>query len=154
MDQSSPIYVRLAQLDDAPDIVSFNQAMAMETENKVLPTEVINAGVRRVFSESGLGFYVVAQSDESIVGTLMVTKEWSDWRDGLFWWIQSVYVLAEFRGRGVYRAMYQFIKKQAQHNPSVCGFRLYVEKNNHIAKRAYQALGMNETHYLLYEQEV
>ena len=154
MNQSLRVHVRLAHSGDAAEIVKFNQAMAMETEEKHLPTEILNAGVRRVFNDSGLGFYVVALSDETVVGSLMVTKEWSDWRDGLFWWIQSVYVLAEFRGRGVYRAMYQFIKEQAQHNPSVCGFRLYVEKNNRIAKRAYQALGMNETHYLLYEQEV
>ena len=151
----SPIaHVRLARLDDASVIVSFNQAMALETEGKTLSDETIDSGVRRVFGEPELGFYVVAEVDTQVVGSLMITKEWSDWRNGLFWWVQSVYVLLGFRGSGVYRAMYRFIKEQAKQNRDVCGFRLYVEKENHIAQQTYQALGMTQTHYLLYEEEL
>ena len=154
MKVTSPIQVRLAVPEDAPEIVAFNQAMALETEGKALEDEVIHAGVRRIFEEPNLGFYVVAEEAEKLVGTLMVTKEWSDWRNGVFWWIQSVYVIRECRGRGVYRAMSRFVQEQAHANPEVCGFRLYVEKNNHIAQKTYRALGMTETHYLLYEEEL
>ena len=154
MTMTAPIQVRLATPVDAPEIVAFNQAMALETEDKVLADGVVSAGVCRVFTEPVLGFYLVAEEAETVIGTLMVTKEWSDWRNGVFWWIQSVYVIRECRGRGVYRAMSRFVQEQAHANPEVCGFRLYVEKNNHIAQKTYRALGMTETHYLLYEEEL
>lgn len=154
MSNPSSVQVRQAHSEDAPTIVAFNQAMAVETEGKALPDEVITAGVQRVFEEPAHGFYVVAEAAGKVAGTLMVTKEWSDWRNGVFWWIQSVYVLPAFRGRGVYRRMYAFVKQRASQNPEVCGFRLYVEKNNQIAQKTYQTLGMAETHYLLYEEEL
>ena len=154
MKVTSPIQVRLAVPEDAPEIVAFNQAMALETEGKALEDEVIHAGVHRIFEEPNLGFYVVAEEAEKVVGTLMVTKEWSDWRNGVFWWIQSVYVLPEYRKCGIYRSMYCFVQKQADTNPEVCGFRLYVEKNNLVAQKTYQTLGMEETHYRMYEEEL
>ncbi len=154
MTMTAPIQVRLATPVDVPEIVAFNQAMALETEDKVLADGVVSAGVCRVFTEPALGFYLVAEEAETVIGTLMVTKEWSDWRNGVFWWIQSVYVTRECRKRGVYRAMYAFVKTLADKTPEVCGFRLYVEKHNLRAQKTYQTLGMEETHYQMYEEEL
>ncbi len=154
MQTRTSLQVRLAVPEDVPELVAFNQAMALETEGKALEDGVINAGVLRVFEEPTHGFYVVAEGANSVVGTLMVTKEWSDWRNGVFWWIQSVYVLPEYRKCGIYRSMYCFVQKQADTNPEVCGFRLYVEKNNLVAQKTYQTLGMEETHYRMYEEEL
>ncbi|OED35542.1 GNAT family N-acetyltransferase [Chromatiales bacterium (ex Bugula neritina AB1)] len=144
--------IRRATPDDINTISDFNRAMAYETEDKDLLEKIIKRGVSRLMQRPEYGFYVVAEKADEVVGTLMITTEWSDWRDGLFWWIQSVYVSPSFRRRGVYQQMYSFIKIQASDNPDVCGFRLYVEKNNTIAQQTYQALGMEETDYLLYEQ--
>ena len=126
--------------------------MAMETEGKRLKPEVIGRGVRRLLEQPQYGFYVIAEIDQQVAGTLMVTTEWSDWRDGLFWWIQSVYVLEQHRRKGVYRAMYEHIRTLAADNEDVCGYRLYVEKYNNAAQRTYSALGMEQTEYLLYEE--
>lgn len=149
---SDKIQVRKAAADDWEVIARFNTAMARETEQKELPLPVISAGVQAVFKNPGYGFYGVAEIEKNIVGCLMVTLEWSDWRNGVFWWIQSVYVKPEFRNKGVYRSLYEFVKKTAKENPEVCGFRLYVEKENHRAQKTYQALGMGETDYRLYEE--
>ncbi len=145
------VTIRRALPADAETIVSFNQKMAVETEGRKLPDEIISAGVKQVFSDTSLGFYLVAEFEKEIAGCLMVTYEWSDWRNGLFWWIQSVYVPPEFRRRGVYRAMYQFIRDEAATRTEVCGFRLYVEKENETAMKTYRALGMEETPYRLFE---
>jgi GNAT superfamily N-acetyltransferase len=95
---------------------------------------------------------VVAVEEERIVGCLLVTHEWSDWRNGLFWWIQSVFIEAGWRRRGVYRRLYQHVKELAAADPTVCGFRLYVEKDNAVAQQTYAALGMAPTDYLIYEE--
>ena len=95
--------IRLAQQTEVPDLVEFNQAMALETEGKHLDNEVLRSGVEAVFADEKKGFYVVAESENKIVGGLMITYEWSDWRNRWFWWIQSVYILPDFRGRGVYQ---------------------------------------------------
>ena len=145
--------IRLANKNDVEALVEFNQAMAMETERKRLDPQVLRPGVTAVFDDSGKGFYVVAETDGKIVGGLLVTFEWSDWRNGWFWWIQSVYVLPEFRGRSVYPAMYEYIKRLADDDGNVCGFRLYVEKENEIARRVYDKAGMIETYYRMYEEE-
>lgn len=148
------IVIRLAEPSDALAIVDFNQRMAEETENKRLPTEIITAGVESIFADLNghKGFYAVAETREKeIVGCLLVTFEWSDWRDSWFWWIQSVYVRADFRGRGVYRKLYDWVKTEAKTRKNVCGIRLYVEKENRVAQNVYQKLGMEETHYLMYE---
>ncbi len=106
-----------------------------------------------VFSDDKKGFYVVARSrDDQIVGSLMITFEWSDWRGKWFWWIQSVYILPEFRGRGIYRLLYEFVKETARDRQNVCGFRLYVEKENTNAQNVYEKLGMKPSHYLMYEE--
>lgn len=150
------ILIRLANRQDAPAIVEFNQAMAQETEGKLLDRAILNGGVEAVFDGGGdaeKGFYVVAESVEGeIVGGLMVTFEWSDWRNSWFWWIQSVYVLPDFRGRKIYRRLYEFVREKAAATKNVCGFRLYVERENERAQRVYEKLGMQQSHYLMYEE--
>ncbi len=145
------ITVRFAEKQDAPILIHFNRAMALETEQKELLPEVISKGVERLFTNPEHGFYVVAECNKRIVGSLMITTEWSDWRNRMFWWIQSVYVLPEERRKGIYTRLYQFIQESASNNPDICGFRLYVEKNNLLAKNAYSTLGMNPTQYEIYE---
>jgi len=148
------VEIRFAAIADADTIAGFNQAMAMETENKVLPDEVIAAGVRALLENPRDGFYVVAEVAGEAAASLMVTSEWSDWRNGFFWWIQSVYVRQAFRRRGLYSAMYRFVKNEAAKRPDVCGFRLYVERANISAQKTYEYLGMERTPYILYEKEL
>ena len=144
--------IRIAQKDDAPALVEFNQAMALETEGKRLDSQILKSGVEAVFEDETKGFYLVAEEDGTIVGGLMITFEWSDWRDGWFWWIQSVYVLPDSRGRGVYASLYEFVKEKARDEKNVCGFRLYVEKENDRAQKVYERLGMDRSHYVMYEE--
>ena len=148
------LLIRLARPEDVSRIRDFNQAMARETEGKLLEDCVISQGVQRIFEEPIHGFYVVAENLRHIIGSLMITREWSDWRNGQFWWIQIVYVVREFRRRGVYREMYQFVRERASSSKEVCGFRLYVEKDNEVAQKTYCSLGMMETPYLIYEEEL
>lgn len=145
--------VRLAARADIDALVGFNQAMALETEGKVLETSVLTPGVAAVFDDANKGFYVVAEEGETVAGGLLVTFEWSDWRNKWFWWIQSVYVRPEHRGRSVYGQMYEFVKILADQRGNVCGFRLYVERENERAQRVYEKLGMHRSHYLAYEEE-
>jgi ribosomal protein S18 acetylase RimI-like enzyme len=144
--------IRVATKSDAAAMVEFNQAMALETEKKHLDPEKISAGVAAVFDDPQKGFYAVAEIDGVIAGGLMVTFEWSDWRNGWFWWIQSVYILPEFRGRSIYSKLYEFVKQRAAEAGNVCGFRLYVEKENEHAQAVYKKLGMHETYYLMFEE--
>jgi ribosomal protein S18 acetylase RimI-like enzyme len=144
--------IRKAHLPDARRIADFNTAMALETEGKVLLPERVNAGVLRLLQDPSLGFYLVAQKGDDVVGCLMVTNEWSDWRNGLFWWIQSVYIDPAWRRQGVYRLLYDAIRDMARDDPGICGFRLYVEKENTPAQKTYRSLGMDATDYLVYEE--
>jgi ribosomal protein S18 acetylase RimI-like enzyme len=144
--------IRRATLRDAPALIAFNRAMALETERKLLLPKVIGAGVRGLLRRPDSGFYTVAELGREVVAALMVTKEWSDWRNGDFWWIQSVYVRPEYRRRGVYRRLYRYLRALAARERAVCGFRLYVEKGNRRAQATYRASGMKRTHYLVYEQ--
>ena len=146
--------IRMAKAEDAPALVDFNQKMALETEGKHLDNDVLSKGVSAVFSDDRKGFYVVAESDSGIVGGLMVTYEWSDWRNGWFWWIQSVYIVPAARGTGLYTRLYDFVKQKAAEQGGVCGFRLYVEKENEHAQRVYEKVGMEKTYYLMYEEEI
>jgi ribosomal protein S18 acetylase RimI-like enzyme len=146
--------VRLANKNDAVAMVEFNQAMALETEGKSLDSNVLQNGVGAVFEATDKGFYVVANENGKIAGGLMVTFEWSDWRNAWFWWIQSVYILPEFRGRKIYSLMYAFVKNLAAEQGNVCGFRLYVEHDNKNAQKVYEKLGMESSHYLMYEEMV
>ena len=149
---SISLNIRKADKSDVETIAQFNINMAMETENKVLPREIITKGVETMIDNPHLGYYLMAEVDGKIVGSLMVTTEWSDWRNGLFWWIQSVYVVEEFRRKGIYSALYNHVKELSA-SENVCGFRLYVEKENTIAQKTYEKLGMSATHYLMYEEE-
>ena len=144
--------VRQATSADAPPLIEFNRAMARETEGKELLPEVIGAGVRALLANPAAGFYVVAESEGRVVGALLITKEWSDWRNGTFWWIQSVYVQPEFRRQGVYKSLYRHVQAMAANDPGVCGFRLYVERENTRAQATYRSLGMKETHYRVFEE--
>ena len=146
--------IRIAEKTETAALVEFNQAMALETEGKTLDTQILQSGVAAVFDDEKKGFYVVAEENERIIGGLMVTFEWSDWRSGWFWWIQSVYILPEARGKGIYRLLYEFVKDAARRQTNVCGFRLYVEKENVHAQKVYERLGMEETYYLMYEEMI
>ena len=128
--------IRRATPADEAVLVEFNLALAWETEHKRLNRDVLTVGVRGVFADSARGFYTVAQNERGeIVGQMMVTFEWSDWRNGWFWWVQSVYVREEARRGGVFRALYREIEKQASANPNVIGLRLYVERENDRAEQ-------------------
>jgi ribosomal protein S18 acetylase RimI-like enzyme len=149
----SPIIrIRLARRADGSTIAAFNRAMALETEGKSLFPRVIGAGVRRLLERPQSGFYVLAERGAEVIGALLITKEWSDWRNGDFWWVQSVYVMPEHRGRGVYRRLYRHVQRLAARRRSVIGFRLYVDHDNARARRVYRSLGMKETRYLVFEQ--
>lgn len=156
------IKVRQAVRDDTVSLVAFNQAMAQETEDRELSATVLRPGVAAVFDDARHGFYLVATApaqasagaDESqVVGSLMVTYEWSDWRNGNFWWVQSVYVLPQWRRQGIYRSLYDEVRRLARAAGNVCGVRLYVERDNRRAQGVYETLGMEETVYRLYEEE-
>jgi ribosomal protein S18 acetylase RimI-like enzyme len=144
--------IRRATPADAEGIAAFNEAMARETEAKTLDPATIRAGVRTLLSRPDLGFYLVAGEGDSLVGQLMVTFEWSDWRSGLFWWIQSVYIRPEERRKGIYRRLHAHVREMAQKEGGVCGLRLYVEKENAIAHETYRRMGMRETDYRLFEE--
>jgi len=150
--QMAAIKIRRAQPRDAPALIAFNCAMALETERKLLMPRVIGAGVRGLLRRPDSGFYTVAELGGDVIAALMVTKEWSDWRNGDFWWIQSVYVRPEHRRRGVYQRLYRFLQALAAKQRAVCGFRLYVERTNRRAQSTYRASGMERTHYLVFEQ--
>ena len=146
--------IRKASIKDQAALVHFNQLMAMETENKKLDTNILTSGVNAVLSDANKGFYLVAETDDQdIAGSLMVTLEWSDWRNSQFWWIQSVYVTPEYRRTGVYSALYNQVKHLAENSAGVCGYRLYVEKDNEVAQKTYQKLGMKPTYYDMYESK-
>ena len=144
--------IRIATAADAPDLVEFNQAMALETEGKKLDTNVLSRGVAAVFDDVQKGFYVVAEVEGHVVGCLLITFEWSDWRNGWFWWIQSVYVRPQARGKSVYSKLYAYVKEKAAQRTDVCGFRLYVDRDNEHAQRVYEKLGMERSNYLPYEE--
>ena len=144
--------IRRADPSDEAILVAYNAALAWETEHKRLRPEVLAAGVRAVFADTSRGFYTLAEDAGEIVGQMMVTYEWSDWRNGWFWWVQSVYVRDDARRKGVFRALYQDVQRQAALDPTVIGLRLYVERDNIRAQATYRALGMTETSYGLMEE--
>jgi len=146
-----PITIRPASESDATVISEFNSLMAKETEGKSLPPERITDGVEAILDDSSKGLYFVAEEDAQVVGQLMITYEWSDWRNGNFWWIQSVYVMEGHRGKGVFKSLYNHVMSLAKGRKDVCGIRLYVKKHNERARKSYEKLGMKKTDYELYE---
>lgn len=145
------IIITRGQPCDIDKIVQFQIDMAMESEGCLLNREKVTDGVTAAMTDESKGIYWVAQIEGDTIGSLMLTREWSDWNNEWYWWIQSVYVMPEFRKRGVYRAMYSTLKKVANEN-HVSQIRLYVDKTNLSAQRVYQRLGMHESHYLMFEE--
>ena len=146
------IVVRLAARTDIDHIAQWNRAMAWETEAKALDSGVLARGVTAVFDEPRRGFYLIAERDGEPCGCLLVTYEWSDWRAGDFWWIQSVYVVESARREGVFRRLNDEVQQRAQAAGAV-GLRLYVDTENERAQRTYAGLGMERCHYFMYEAE-
>jgi GNAT superfamily N-acetyltransferase len=145
------IIINKAGLIEASVIAKFNKSMAKETENLELDKSVILNGVKNLMHQPDLGFYIVAKHENEIFGCLMITKEWSDWRNGLIWWIQSVYIHPDYRRQGIFRKMYQFISECAK-KEGIIGLRLYVEHKNAIAQKTYNELGMKRCDYHIYEK--
>src|SRR5436190_6380178 len=142
----SEITYRDGHPSDRDDIVEFQLAMARETEDLELDRDILTQGVERVFHDPSHGRYFIAESGGVVAASLLITYEWSDWRNGLVWWIQSVYVLPEFRRKGIYRGLYSHIRSLAEANCDVKGIRLYVDRNNLPAQQVYTSLGMNGDH--------
>ena len=138
---------------DIESIVQFQSDMAMESEGCVLDKEKVTKGVTSAMLDDSKGVYWVAKFEKRPIGSLMLTREWSDWNNEWYWWIQSVYVIPEFRRKGVYKAMYQNVKDAAKEN-NVHQIRLYVDKTNLSAQKVYQNLGMQESHYLMFEENL
>ena len=143
--------MRPARVDDLDKLVAGNLAMAEETERVRLDPETLREGIRALLESRAPGRYWVAEIDHRVVGQLMITFEWSDWLNRMVWWIQSVYVLPDARGRGVYRALYDAVRREAQ-TARAAGLRLYVDTGNTRAQSVYSALGMNGDHYRVFEE--
>jgi GNAT superfamily N-acetyltransferase len=148
---AATLHIRRAAPNDAEVLVAFNLALAAESEGRQLDRRVVARGVRRLVADPALGVYYVAEREGSVVGQLLITYEFSDWRDGTFWWIQSVYVEPASRRHGVYRALHEHVAQQARQARVVCGLRLYVDRRNARAREVYQRLGLVPTEYHLYE---
>ena len=144
------ITIRKAKPEEAEIIIDFQQKMAWETEKMTLAMDVLTKGVNAVFSNQVLGQYWVAEDEGQPVASLLITYEWSDWRNANVWWFQSVYVLPSHRRTGIFRSMYMHIKSEAE-TAGVAGLRLYVDTNNTRAQKTYEALGMKQEHYVMYE---
>lgn len=147
-----PTTIRRAELTDAEAIAAMNARMADETEGLVLDRVVLTRGVRRAIEEPSRALYFLAERQGKIVGQTMVTFEWSDWRDGWYWWLSSVYVMPEARRQGVFRALYDHVVKAAREAGDVIGLRLYFERENTRALDTYLHLGMTATPYNMLEQ--
>jgi len=145
------ISIRAARSDDAAFLAAGNLAMALEAEHKRLDPATVARGVRAVLDDPAHGRYFVAEHDDRPVGQLMITYEWSDWRNGRFWWIQSVYVLPDARRSGVFRALFRHLEELAKADPGVCGIRLYVERENVRAQATYRHCGLEDAGYLVME---
>ena len=151
------ISVRAAQAPDLDCLLEFNTAMALETEGRTLEQARLRAGVQAVIENSARGFYLVGEVQDGqkafVAGQLLITYEWSDWRNANFWWIQSVYVHEDWRHRGIFRALYQHVYDQAQARHDVCGVRLYVEQENVGAQKVYGKMGLTDTLYRIMERD-
>jgi GNAT superfamily N-acetyltransferase len=156
----SALRIRDAEPADAPLLAQWALAMALETEHKHLDPQVVQAGVEAGIADAAKARYFIAMQDAALagretigiaVGTLMLTREWSDWRNGDWWWIQSVYVEPKHRRQGVFAALYRHVERRARDTPGVIGLRLYVERENAMAQRTYAALGMHDAGYAIYE---
>ena len=153
MEKDTEYVIARGAVCDIDSIVQFQTDMAMESEGYVLSKEKVTKGVTAAMLDDSKGIYWVAKFKGRTIGSLMLTREWSDWNNEWYWWIQSVYVIPEFRKQGVYKAMYLKVKDAAKEN-NVSQIRLYVDKTNLSAQKVYQKLGMHESHYLMYEENL
>jgi len=157
MSPASRLIIRQANNADLESLVAFSTAMAKETEGRILDQARLREGTQSLLGSPAYGFFMVAEAPGTdppqLVGQLMITFEWSDWRNGVFWWIQSVYVDPAWRRRGVFRRMHDAIVSQAKTDPKVCGIRLYVEQDNRTAKTVYQHVGLAQSVYKVYESD-
>ncbi|HDJ34267.1 MAG TPA: GNAT family N-acetyltransferase [Bacteroidetes bacterium] len=151
IDPENDLLIRKATPDEYSIIVDFQINMAQETENLALDPDTVEKGVKAALADRSKGLYYVAETGGKVIASMMITTEWSDWRNGNVWWIQSVYILPEFRGHRIFSRMYAFLKKKVEEDPGVLGLRLYVDRRNHHARRVYEALCMNGQHYTTYE---
>jgi GNAT superfamily N-acetyltransferase len=144
--------IRLATPADVDTVCEFNVRLARETEGKTLDLALLRPGVAAVLSDADKGFYYVAEIEGRVMGQLAITFEWSDWRNGWFWWIQSVYIHADARRQGVFRALFEHLEREAKRDPKVIGIRLYVEDENESAHATYERLGLKSTTYRVREK--
>jgi GNAT superfamily N-acetyltransferase len=147
-----PLRIRRGTPNDATRVTEFNRLMALETEGKALNQDVLARGVAAGLADPAKALYFLADDGGEVLGQMMITTEWSDWRNGWIWWIQSVYVRADARRRGVFRALYEHVHRAATEDPEVIGLRLYVEQDNLTAQQTYARLGMVRTSYVLFER--
>ncbi len=145
------ITIRKATIADIPFLVAFQQKLAQETENVTLDNVILHKGMQAMFDDPSKGFYNVVEDNGVVIGCHMITYEWSDWRNGLVWWLQSVYVIESYRKQGIFKLMYENIVRIIQNDPSLIGLRLYVDKTNARAMKVYESMGMNGEHYTVYE---
>jgi len=145
------IEVRYATQEDIPSIIDFQKQMALETEDITLDDQKISHGVAAVFNDPEKGFYIVSTSNSQVVASMLITPEWSDWRNGYFLWIQSLYVIPSIRKQGIFQTMYQYIKQTVVETTNYLGLRLYVEENNNTAIDVYVNVGMKGSHYKMFE---
>lgn len=157
MSLPNQLIIRAANLDDVESIITFSAAMALETENRHLDVTRLREGTLSLLNTPSYGFFMVAEigdgEQRTLIGQLMITYEWSDWRNGVFWWIQSVYVDPAWRRRGVFRRIHEAVVSQAKADVKVCGLRLYVEQDNHTAEAVYQRVGLKRSVYKVYEED-
>lgn len=147
--------IRLGRLADVERLVAFSQAMAFETEGRRLDTDRLQRGTRALLNSTIHGFFLVAEQTQTkhVVGQLMITYEWSDWRNASFWWIQSVYVDPAWRRQGIFRSLHAQVIERAKADPGVCGVRLYVESENRIAQEVYRKVGLKPSSYAVFEND-
>ena len=144
------IIITKGQIEDTENIAQFQVDMAMESEGTQLDKDIVTKGVSAAMADENKGLYYIARVDGKAVGSLMLTREWSDWNNGWYWWIQSVYVAPDYRRQGVYKSMYQAVCTDAKQQ-NIAQVRLYVDKTNTRGQKVYSSLGMQESHYLIYE---
>jgi ribosomal protein S18 acetylase RimI-like enzyme len=145
------VTIRKATFHDIHVLVDFQQRLALESEGVTLDAATLKKGMRALFEDPTKGFYNVAEDGGEVVGCHMITYEWSDWRNGMVWWLQSVYVKKSYRQKGVFRKMFENLSAIVKNDPTVIGLRLYVDKSNSRAMDVYKAMGMNGDHYTVFE---
>jgi len=146
------IHIQKATVQDIDTLIDFQQRLAFESEGVTLDGDVLRKGLRALFADPNKGFYFVAKENAEVIGCHMITFEWSDWRNGMVWWIQSVYVKETHRKKGVFKLMFDNLLSILSTDPDIIGLRLYVDKSNARAMKVYEAMGMDGAHYTVYER--